>query len=438
MSDLGGSDGSWQVKCMRNERIFRRDLGDQRKAKGNDGSSQVECMRYERIRGYTRSDAMSGTRWNLCSVLTSTSVGSQPTTSNPLQPPHLILWRHSTRLRPPLASFIFPHRFIPQRSQTNFVHKYRYSRLFPSPKFSSYAGRCSLFAGQGYSTSCLFHPPSHRFHKILRVLYTRLFKSSREKKSRKMRFNLLSRGLSFEANLTLVVGILSVVGCVNGVPVQVGSDGSEGTPESKAVQSTADQTQAKVVKLKWGGSVNQLKHGTDTEIALSSMLAYLSEEEQKEWSETSEKVLKWGLPKVATQLASLEPDQLKLEVVSDTFPTPDSRNDIKFMVLGRDRDIEGRIHLVPNWSIDVELLQPSNGRKQAGAGLRLSIKPSKEEIEKGQVYNPTAYDTAYDTLVNLGKKARSLQRKARVKAAQTGSASVKGAEGQKAVNKNGD
>ncbi|KAJ3967960.1 hypothetical protein EV361DRAFT_449121 [Lentinula raphanica] len=373
---------------MRNERIFRRDLGDQRKAKGNDGSSQVECMRYERIRGYTRSDAMSGTRWNFaaCSPPPPSVHSLQLQT---LYNPHLILWRHSTRLRPPLASFTFPHRFIPQRSQTNFVHKYRYSRLFPSPKFSSYAGRCSLFAGQGYSTSCLFHPPSHRFHKILRVLYTRLFKSSLEKKSRKMRFNLLSRGLSFEANLTLIVGILSVVGCVNGVPVQVGSDGSEGTPEFKAVQSTADQSQVKVVKLKWGGSVNQLKHGTDTEIALSSMLAYLSEEEQKEWSETSEKVLKWGLPKVATQLASLKPDQLKLEVVSDTYPTPDSQNDIKFMVLGRDRDIEGRIRLIPDCSIDVDLLQPSNRRKQAGVGLKLSTKPSKEEIEKGQLYKVT-------------------------------------------------
>ncbi|KAJ3835679.1 hypothetical protein F5878DRAFT_298656 [Lentinula raphanica] len=232
-----------------------------------------------------------------------------------------------------------------------------------------------------------------------------------------MRFNLLSRGLSFEANLTLIVGILSVVGCVNGVPVQVGSDGSEGTPESKAVQSTADQTQAKVVKLKWGGSVNQLKHSTDTEIALSSMLAYLSEEEQKEWSETSEKVLKWGLPKVATQLASLKPDQLKLEVVSDTFPTPDSRNDIKFMVLGRNRDIEGRIRLVPGTSIEVELLQNKGTRK---AGTELSL----NDLSKGQEYK-----SAYDTLVNLGTKAKSLLKKAtfdlqaRVKAARTGSTS---------------
>ncbi|KAJ3723847.1 hypothetical protein C8R42DRAFT_640990 [Lentinula raphanica] len=230
-----------------------------------------------------------------------------------------------------------------------------------------------------------------------------------------MRFNLLSRGLSFEANLTLIVGILSVVGCVNGVPVQVGSEGSEGTPESKAVQSTADQPQVKVVNLEWGGSVNQLKHGTDTDIALSSALAYLSKEEQEEWSQTCIQVAKEGLPRLSAQLAV---SQFKLDVMTGTFPIPVPARRmsfrIEFMLSRAAGVVEGNI------SVDEDKLIIHYG----GSGTPRTQAVIESVPEKSKIVPPKM-----KTLRELwekageGKKMALSDMQARVKAARTGSTS---------------
>ncbi|KAJ3756536.1 hypothetical protein EV360DRAFT_84869 [Lentinula raphanica] len=219
---------------------------------------------------------------------------------------------------PPLNSPQW-HQTASSKKSTGFcINRYPRLLLFPTIFRLTLVGVVPLLVKD--SPRLVRFANLNRFHTIQHV-HTRPFISPREK-SRNMRFNILSPGLSFEANLTLIVGILTVVGCADGLPVsgsETSSKTSTGLNPPNQPSSSSRSNELTELSVNFAGSTETLEHDTPAKRFTAPPLAYLTQEERETWLEKIEEVVKGTVKRYEYDLADKD---INIITPSVQFPMP--------------------------------------------------------------------------------------------------------------------
>ncbi|KAJ3816810.1 hypothetical protein F5880DRAFT_1512324 [Lentinula raphanica] len=130
-----------------------------------------------------------------------------------------------------------------------------------------------------------------------------------------MHFSLLNPSLSFKANLILILAsVLTVVGCVNSLPLPVSDAESSSSSLVESIAATSPPGEAdKVVTVKFATVFRQL---------------FLTTKEQYIWNQHILSVVGNGL----RHFSLLPSGTVFFKVPAWTFPVPDAKGTIKFTI----------------------------------------------------------------------------------------------------------
>ncbi|KAJ3756538.1 hypothetical protein EV360DRAFT_84871 [Lentinula raphanica] len=146
-----------------------------------------------------------------------------------------------------------------------------------------------------------------------------------------MHFSLLNPGLSFKANLILILaGVLTVVGCVNGLPLPVSDAESSSSSSVESIAATSPPGEAdKVVTVKFATVMNlKLPSGNVEKVDAASPLVFLTTKEQYIWNQHILSVVGNGL----RHFSLLPSGTVFFKAPAWTFPVPDAKGTIKFTI----------------------------------------------------------------------------------------------------------